>query len=188
MTVLSYQPFPAIDLVTALQNVEAFAVVERMDDPFSPSNPLTLRIKAAFVDAMQGHRGFPNVTRIPRLSSGVAGLGSRDVRPGDWIAVADDLQRNGDGRTFFSLGIEHDTALPRGVDPDVRPPGSFSMRGHSIGGYGSVTTNKVIASLVADIFDLYVQAYPKYGSEKKGQPTTFYTVFSHEPIRPNAEL
>ena len=30
-------------------------------------------------------------------------------------------------------------------DPDLRPNGAFSMRGHSVGGFGSVTTNKVIA-------------------------------------------
>src|SRR5690606_23707128 len=35
---------------------------------------------------------------------------------------------------------------------------------------------------------LHVKANPKYGSEKKGQPTTFYAVLAHEPIRFNAEL
>jgi pyruvate-ferredoxin/flavodoxin oxidoreductase len=42
------------------------------------------------------------------------------------------------------------------------------MRGHSVGGYGSVTTNKVIASLMGDLFGLHVQAYPKYGSVEEG--------------------
>lgn len=41
------------------------------------------------------------------------------------------------------------------------------MRGHSIGGYGSVTTNKVIATIVGDLFGLHVQAYPTYGSVGK---------------------
>ena len=62
------------------------------------------------------------------------------------------------------------------------------MRGNSVGGYGSVTTNKVIASLVADIFGLTVQAYPKYGSEKKGLPTTYYLTCSPEHIYPHCEL
>ncbi len=48
------------------------------------------------------------------------------------------------------------------------------MRGHSGDGYGSVATNKIIATIIADLFGLQVQAYPMYGSEKKGLPTTYY--------------
>jgi pyruvate-ferredoxin/flavodoxin oxidoreductase len=74
------------------------------------------------------------------------------------------------------------------LDPDVRPAGSFSMRGHSVGGYGSVTTNKVIASLMGDLFGVCVQAYPKYGSSKKGLPTTYYLTVAPEKIRTHCEL
>jgi pyruvate-ferredoxin/flavodoxin oxidoreductase len=35
---------------------------------------------------------------------------------------------------------------------------------------------------------LYIQANPKYGSEKKGQPTTFYATLAEEQLRLNAEL
>lgn len=62
------------------------------------------------------------------------------------------------------------------------------MRGHSVGGYGSVTTNKVIATIVADLFGLQVQAYPMYGSEKKGLPTTYFLTVAEEPIGAHAEL
>lgn len=62
------------------------------------------------------------------------------------------------------------------------------MRGHSVGGFGSVTTNKVIATLMGDLFGLYVQAYPKYGSSKKGLPTTYYLTIAHEHIRTHCEL
>jgi CBS domain-containing protein len=62
------------------------------------------------------------------------------------------------------------------------------MRGHSIGGYGAVTTNKMIASVLGEIFGLCVQAYPVYGSEKKGLPTTYYLTASHRPIRTHCEL
>ena len=61
------------------------------------------------------------------------------------------------------------------------------MRGHSVGGYGSVTTNKVIATLLANL-GLRVQAYPKYGSEKKGLPTTYYLTAANEDIRTHCEL
>jgi len=38
------------------------------------------------------------------------------------------------------------------------------------------------------LLGLHVKSNPKYGSEKKGQPTTFYATFSHEPIRLNCDL
>ena len=66
--------------------------------------------------------------------------------------------------------------------------GSFSMRGHSVGGYGSVTTNKVIATIAGEVFGMDVQAYPKYGSEKKGLPTTYYLTIAKEHIRVHSEL
>jgi pyruvate-ferredoxin/flavodoxin oxidoreductase len=62
------------------------------------------------------------------------------------------------------------------------------MRGHSVGGFGSVTTNKIIASVSEDLFGKTVQAYPKYGSEKKGLPTNFYLTIADERIRIHHEL
>src|SRR5262249_56684805 len=96
-----------------------------------------------------------------------------DVRAGDYIAMTENMVSHSP-RTYFTVGIKHETALPVRVDPDVRTPGSFSMRGHSVGGYGSVTTNKVIATIAGEVFGTDVQAYPKYGSEKKSLPTTFF--------------
>ena len=40
----------------------------------------------------------------------------------------------------------------------------------------------------ADLFGLHIQANPKYGSEKKGQPTTFYATLAEVPLRLNCEL
>jgi pyruvate-ferredoxin/flavodoxin oxidoreductase len=73
-------------------------------------------------------------------------------------------------------------------DPDLRPPGAFSMRGHSVGGFGSVTTNKVIATIAGQVFGKDVQAYPKYGSEKKGLPTTYYLTIADSHIYSHSEL
>ncbi|SVE41045.1 uncharacterized protein METZ01_LOCUS493899, partial [marine metagenome] len=79
-------------------------------------------------------------------------------------------------------------ALSVEEDPDIRAAGSFSMRGHSVGGYGSVTTNKIIATIAGEVFGKYVQAYPKYGSEKKGLPTTYYLTVSEAMVRTHSEL
>src|SRR4030095_12992843 len=171
----------------ALKSVKAIAVLERMDNPTAQSNPLTAEIKAAFADALSGAPGYPKIDRVPLIYSGAAGLGGRDVRPGDLVAVIDHM-RSKQERRFFVLGIEHPLNLSGKREPDVRPKGAFSMRGHSIGGYGSVTTNKVIATIVGDLFGLQVQAYPMYGSEKKGLPTTYFLTVAEEPIGAHVEL
>ena len=184
--IVCYRPFPTAELVRALAQVPALAVVERMDDPLSQSNPVSVDVKAAFADALAGVPGLPHVSRMPRVHSGIAGLGSRDVRPGHFVAVAKALYEH--GPRIFALGVDHELALPIELDPDVRPKGAFSMRGYSVGGFGSVTTNKVIATVAADLFDLHVQAYPFYGSEKKGLPTRYFLTAAPEPIRSHCEL
>ena len=181
-----YRPFPGKEIVEALRHLRAFTVLERMDDPIAPNNPVTNDIKAAFADAYTGSPGFAAIDDIPKIYSGAAGLGSRDVRPGHFVSIARNMEEG--GSRFFVVGIKHDLALPLNGDPDVRPEGAFSMRGHSVGGYGSVTTNKVIATIAGDIFGKKVQAYPKYGSEKKGLPTTYYLTVADEPILSHCEL
>ena len=171
----------------ALRHVKAMAVIERLDIPMMQSNPQLCEIKAAFADAMAGTPGYPAVHRMPKFTGGSAGLGSRDVRAGDFIAMVENM-RSPQSRTYFTVGIKHETALTVTNDPDVRDPGSFSMRGHSVGGYGSVTTNKVIATIAGEVFGMDVQAYPKYGSEKKGLPTTYYLTVASQHIRVHSEL
>lgn len=185
--ITAFRPFPSIEIVEALRHLKAITVLERLDIPMMQSNPQLCEIKAAFADAVAGTPGYPEVARMPKFFSGSAGLGSRDVRAGDFISVVENM-RSESGRVYFTLGIKHETALPVPLDPDVRSQGSFSMRGHSVGGYGSVTTNKVIATIAGEVFGMDVQAYPKYGSEKKGLPTTYYLTIAKEHIRVHSEL
>ena len=186
ITVVSFRPFPSWELALALQHVKAAAVIERCDVPLMESNPLTVEIKAALADAHMGTSG-DRIRHIPEIYSGVAGLGGRDLRPGHFVAAAENMA-HGNGKRFFMLGVKHPDALEITVDPDVRPAGAFSLRGHSVGGFGSVTTNKVIAAVASDLFGLYAQAFPKYGSEKKGLPTNYYLTLAPEVIRMHAEL
>jgi pyruvate-ferredoxin/flavodoxin oxidoreductase len=185
--ITAFRPFPSVEIVQALRHVKAISVLERLDIPMMQSNPQLCEIKAAFADAMAGTPGYPEVHHMPRFCGGSAGLGSRDVRAGDFIATVENM-RAANPRIYFTLGIKHEKALPVPQDPDVRSPGSFSMRGHSVGGYGSVTTNKVIATIAGEVFGMDVQAYPKYGSEKKGLPTTYYLTIAKQHIRVHSEL
>jgi pyruvate-ferredoxin/flavodoxin oxidoreductase len=187
LTVFVFRPFPARAIVDALKDCTAFTVFERMDDPLSTTgNHLTREIKAAFCDAMSGQNGQEKIGRVPRIYHAAAGLGSRDVRPGDIIAAFKNMMA--EGPDFFCVGIDHPLALKRGEDPDLRPLHGFSMRGHSVGGFGSVTTNKVIATIAGNVFGKDVQAYPKYGSEKKGLPTTYYLTIADTHINMHCEL
>lgn len=183
LAVTAFRPFPARELGEAVRNASTVAVIERTDEPAAHDNPLTRELKAALADlASEG-------IRVPRVVSAAAGLGSRDVAAGDlaavfdWIADPEEVRR----RRFAVLGIRHPLALEK-VPIDIRPPGAYSLRGHSIGGFGSVTTNKLLATLVGDLFALHVQAYPRYGSEKKGLPTTYYLTIADAPIRQHGEL
>jgi pyruvate-ferredoxin/flavodoxin oxidoreductase len=182
-----FRPFPAVEVVSALRHMKGIAVIERLDVPMMQSNPQLCEIKAAFADAAAGAPGYPPIARMPEFTGGSAGLGSRDVRAGDFIAMVENL-RSPSPRRYFTVGIKHETALTVSVDPDIRDPHSFSMRGHSVGGYGSVTTNKVIATIAGEVFGMDVQAYPKYGSEKKGLPTTYYLTIASKHIRVHSEL
>jgi pyruvate-ferredoxin/flavodoxin oxidoreductase len=183
VAVTSFRPFPAAELAAAVGDATAVAVVERTDEPAAHDNPLTRELKAALGD--RAADGAP----VPRVVSASAGLGSRDVAAGDllavfdWLADPDEVRR----RHFAVLGIRHPLALER-QPVELRPRGAYSLRGHSIGGFGSVTTNKLVATLVGELFGLFVQAYPRYGSEKKGLPTTYFLTIAEEPIRQHAEL
>ena len=183
ITVTSFRPFPATRLAAALRNAKVVAVVERTDEPAAADNPLTRELKSALADAAMD--GAP----MPRVISVSAGLGSRDIQPGDLGAVfdlmADEARVNKTRRAF--LGIRHPMALAKS-GLSIRPKGAYSLRGHSVGGFGSVTTNKLVATTVGELFNLYVQAYPRYGSEKKGLPTTYFLTIAEEPIRLHNEL
>jgi pyruvate-ferredoxin/flavodoxin oxidoreductase len=183
LAITSFRPFPAAELAAALRHARAVAVIERTDEPAAADNPLTREVKAALFEAAAEGEA------VPRVRSVSAGLGSRDVGAGDIAAVFDWLigRRTSADRHYATLGIRHPLALA--ADPlDLRPAGSFSIRGHSIGGFGSVTTNKLVASLIGSAFGLHVQAYPRYGSEKKGLPTTYFLTAAPEPIRVHGEL
>ncbi|MBF0125771.1 MAG: 2-oxoacid:acceptor oxidoreductase family protein [Magnetococcales bacterium] len=188
--VTCFRPFPAAQLAKAIQRCKAVSVIERCDIPTMVDNPLTTDVEAALAKGVMGLPGFEKIDRIPLVFSGAGGLGSRDVTPGHILAVVRNMQLGVvQGKRFFTLGIDHASALPMEEEPDVRPPGSFSVRAHSVGGFGSVTTNKIIATMLGDIFGFRVQAAPKYGSEKKGLPTnTYLTVIPEGKILTHCEL
>lgn len=161
---------------------------------------------------------FPKLAAIdpmgmPDFFSAGFGFGSRDLQPGDMIAAVNNMLPDGRNQRQFYLGIDFirkgtrlpklqiwqeqlldayphvgDLALESAGDVNLLPKGATSIRIHSVGGWGAITMGKNLTLTAFELFGMHVKANPKYGSEKKGQPTTFYSVLAHEHIRLNAEL
>ena len=148
---------------------------------------------------------------MPRLYSGCYGLGSRDLQPEALIGTIENMLPDGAQRKFFYLSIDfaRDPLNPKdevhqqdiadkypqirelGVrgseNPNLLPRGAITVRMHSVGGWGAITTGKNLAMTLFELLGWDIKANPKYGSEKKGQPTTYYLSAAPEPIRINCE-
>ncbi|MFL5289465.1 MAG: 2-oxoacid:acceptor oxidoreductase family protein, partial [Rhodopila sp.] len=80
-------------------------------------------------------------------------------------------------------------ALPTEPNPHLLPASAFRIRFHSVGGYGTIATGKLLTDILAGALDMHSQAAPKYGSEKSGAPTNYYITLSPETVKiANAEL
>jgi pyruvate-ferredoxin/flavodoxin oxidoreductase len=149
---------------------------------------------------------------MPRLYSGCYGLGSRDLQPEALIGTVENMLPEGAQRKFFYLSVDfvrdepdnpkqeirqqnlldaypkiRELAVHGSENPNLLPKGAIAVRMHSIGGWGAVTTGKNLAVTLFELLGWDIKANPKYGSEKKGQPTTYYLSAAPEPIRINCE-
>ena len=173
--------------------------------------------KAVQYEGHPAAEGLPAlaVNEVPHIYSGTYGLGSRDFRPEHVIGAYEfatanrarqDGKRASDGVSFFVLGIDHPYAVLGDETPSLLPEGAVAVRFHSIGGWGAITTGKNLGAILGDLNDLiyerdglkddlgnpkeviHVSANPKYGSEKKGAPTSYFMVAAKDRIRVNCDL
>ena len=146
----------------------------------------------------------------PAVYSASFGMGSRDLQPEALIGAVENMLDDGPRHKFFYLSIDfvrdspatpkqrlrqeaisdayphvRQLAVHGSENPNLMPPDSISVRLHSIGGWGAITTGKNLAITLYNLLGYHIKANPKYGSEKKGQPTTFYLSAAPEPIRVN---
>jgi pyruvate-ferredoxin/flavodoxin oxidoreductase len=167
----------------------------------------------ADASAERPHVGYPRLApqEAPRLYSGCYGLGSRDLQPEGLIGAVENMLPSGPKRSFFYLSIDvardpvhpkdelhqqnlktlypraHELTVRGSENPNLMPAGAITVRMHSIGGWGAMTTGKNLAMTLFELLGWDIKANPKYGSEKKGQPTTYYLAAAPEPIRVNSE-
>lgn len=152
---------------------------------------------------------------VPRIFQGVYGLGSRDFRPegiiGAYEYVMGEIARAdgahvSDGKTFFALGIDHPYEVCSQETPSLLPEQAIAIRLHSIGGWGMITTGKNLGGIIGALGDyvsqreqaldewgrpeelIHISANPKYGSEKKGAPTSYFLVVAPQRVHVNCDL
>jgi pyruvate-ferredoxin/flavodoxin oxidoreductase len=211
------RPFPEAAIVAALKGKKNVIILERTDEPMAGDNPLSRDIRTALSKALQNVEGLPKLqlAELPQILSGSYGLGSRDFRPEHVIGAyeyttAGRARKDGktfaEGVNFFVLGIDHPYAVVADETPSLLPDGAVAVRFHSIGGWGAITTGKNLGAILGDLNDLifardgerdelgnpkeviHVSANPKYGSEKKGAPTSYFMVAAKDRIRVNCDL
>jgi len=216
------RPFPEAAVIAALAGKKNVIVLERTDEAMAGDNPMGRDLRTALNKALRTD-GNPvpaelpaiAVSQMPRLFSGIYGLGSRDFRPEHVLGAYEfatgtrnrqDGKGAADGTPFFVLGIDHPYAVKSEETPSLLPEGAVAVRFHSIGGWGAITTGKNLGAIIGDLNDLlyqrdkvvdalgnpkeiiHVSANPKYGSEKKGAPTAYFMVAAPERIRVNCDL
>ncbi len=206
------QPFPEAEVVAALRDKKAVTVLERSD-----VTALTGMVTHALFKARENadqirHSGIPAVEKFPKLTTAIFGLGAHDLQPRHLIAAFKNMEGGCNvpfvylGSQFFSknpslrLAAMQDRlkaaypetefmALETEPNPNLLPKSAFRVRFHSVGGYGTIATGKLLTDILSGVLGLYSKSSPKYGSEKSGAPTNYYITLSPEPVKiTNAEL
>lgn len=208
------QPFPEAELIAAIGNAKVVTILERSDD-----TALTRLVKQALLHARSNaeagtgiHAGVPALAALPRTVTAFFGLGGHDVQPRHLVAGFQNMAQPNPsplvylGSQFFAenptptVAALQDRlrqaypetelmALPTSENPQVLPAGSLRIRFHSVGGYGTVATGKLLTDLLSSLLGLHSKSAPKYGSEKSGAATNYYITLSPEPVLvTNAEL
>jgi pyruvate-ferredoxin/flavodoxin oxidoreductase len=205
------QPFPEAEVAAALKGKRAVTVLER-SDALALSN-LVIQTLFKAHENLDGtrHRGIPAIKEPPKVTTAIFGLGAHDLQPRHLAAAYKNMEgKNAPlvylGSQFFSKSPPpHIAALQEKLraaypetelmaletesNPNLLPRGALRIRFHSVGGYGTMATGKLLTDILTGVLDLHSKAAPKYGSEKSGSPTNYYITLSPEPVLPsNAEI
>lgn len=208
------QPFPEAEVVEALRGKKAVTVLERSDQTALTSF-VTQALFRARENARTGtdrHPGVPPADEVPVLTTAIFGLGGHDLQPRHLVAAFENMAAGAPaplvylGSQFFDPGSRGRMAelqerlraaypetelmaLETGPNPVLLPESAIRIRFHSVGGYGTIATGKLLTDILAGVLGMHSKSAPKYGSEKSGAPTNYYITLSPEPVLlTNAEL
>ncbi len=171
-----YRPFSVKHLLAAIpRSTKAIAVLDRTKEPGSIGEPLYLDVVKALQD----------VKKKPVIVAGRYGLGSKDTRPSQIIAVYNNL-KSAAPKEHFTIGIQDDVthlSLPEVEDVETTAAGTLSCKFWGLGSDGTVGANKNAVKIIGDNTPLYVQGYFSYDSKKSGGTTVSHLRFGPKPIR-----
>ena len=171
-----YRPFSEKHFLKVLpQTVKRIAVLDRTKEPGAPAEPLYLDVAKVF---------YHNNVK-PLIIGGRYGLGSKDTRPSQIIAVFDNLKKDRP-KDHFTIGIVDDithTSLPEDNIAETTPEGTISCKFWGLGSDGTVGANKTAIKIIGDNTPLHVQGYFSYDSKKSGGTTVSHLRFGKKPIK-----
>lgn len=171
-----YRPFSHKYFMNILpKTVKKIAVLDRTKEPGAAGEPLYLDV----VNLFYGR------TDRPEIIGGRYGLGSKDTRPSQILAVFGNLKKE-NPKDRFTIGIVDDvtnTSLDEEEAIQTTPPGTISCKFWGLGSDGTVGANKTAVKIIGDKTGLYAQAYFSYDSKKSGGSTVSHLRFGPKPIR-----
>ncbi|NMA66032.1 MAG: pyruvate:ferredoxin (flavodoxin) oxidoreductase [Clostridiaceae bacterium] len=171
-----YRPFSEKHFLEVMPStVKKIAVLDRTKEPGSIGEPL-------YLDIAKIYQGKSN---SPVIVGGRYGLGSKDTRPSQIIAVYENLKQN-EPKDRFTIGITDDVtnlSLPEEEILETTPAGTINCKFWGLGSDGTVGANKSAIKIIGDNTDLHVQAYFSYDSKKSGGSTISHLRFGPKPLR-----
>ena len=172
-----YRPWSNKYLFNVLpKTVKKIAVLDRTKEPGGLGEPL-------FLDMVAAVRGTEFEDCL--ICGGRYGLGSKDVQPGDILAVYENLWSE-NPKKEFTLSITDDVtnlSIVGSENPDVAPKGTKACKFWGLGADGTVGANKNSVKIIGDHTDKKAQAYFQYDSKKSGGVTISHLRFGDEPIK-----
>lgn len=171
-----YRPFSEKYFFNVLPDtVKKIAVLDRTKEPGAPGEPLYQDVQSLFYGK----------DIQPIIVGGRYGLGQKDVRPSQILAVFNNLKIE-ESKNHFTVGIVDDvtnTSLPEEDIIDTTPEGTISCRLWGLGSDGTVGANKMAIKIIGDKTELYAQGYFAYDSKKSGGTTISHLRFGKKPIK-----
>lgn len=156
-------------------SVKKIAVLDRTKEPGALGEPLYEDVRSLFYDKAMH----------PVIVGGRYGLGSKDTRPSQIIAVFDNLKKD-QPKNQFTIGIADDvthTSLLDREDVDVSSMDTIQCKFWGLGSDGTVGANKTAVKIIGDKTNMYAQGYFSYDSKKSGGTTVSYLRFGNKPIK-----
>ncbi|NLX63366.1 MAG: pyruvate:ferredoxin (flavodoxin) oxidoreductase [Clostridiaceae bacterium] len=171
-----YRPFSSKYFFEAMpKSVKKIAVLDRTKEPGAIGEPLYLDVKSLYYD----------VADKPVIVGGRYGLGSKDVKPNQILAVFENLKSD-KPKDRFTIGIVDDVtyhSLPVGPSINTEDPETIRCKFWGLGSDGTVGANKSAIKIIGDNTDLYAQGYFSYDSKKSGGITVSHLRFGKKKIR-----